>query len=152
MSAALSNYLRGRAALALRDTGNMGAQDTVVAIDSVDELDARSDSTATIAMTAIVQHADGSQDAVGLKYNFDMNEFVWNGVMTLAQNLRLFTIEETSKSFTVTRGRYGHGVGLSQRGAEQMANSGWKFDKILKFYYPRREHQNHGHLRPGRPG
>ena len=136
ISAALSNYLRGRAAKTLRDAGYIGAQDTVVFVDSVDELKTSSDSTAKIAMTAVVQYANGSQDAVSFDYSFNLNEFVWNGVMTLAQDLRLFTIEETSKSFTVTRGRYGHGVGLSQRGAQQMANSGWKYDRILNFYYP----------------
>jgi hypothetical protein len=48
-------------------------------------------------MTAVVQYANGSQDAVSFDYSFNLNEFVWNGVMTLAQDLRLFTIEETSK-------------------------------------------------------
>ncbi len=38
IGAALSNYLRGRAANSLRDAGYIGAQDTVVFIDSVDEL------------------------------------------------------------------------------------------------------------------
>ena len=29
----------------------------------------------------------------------------------------------------------GHGVGLSQYGAESYAKSGWKYDQILKHYY-----------------
>ena len=32
--------------------------------------------------------------------------------------------------------RYGHGVGMSQRGAQQMAASGSSFSDILSFYYP----------------
>lgn len=30
---------------------------------------------------------------------------------------------------------YGHGVGLCQEGAMQMANRGWKYDKIINYYY-----------------
>ena len=30
---------------------------------------------------------------------------------------------------------YGHGVGMSQYGANAMANSGYKYDEILKYYY-----------------
>ena len=32
--------------------------------------------------------------------------------------------------------RFGLGVGLSQRGAQQMANEGFSYDQILEFYYP----------------
>ena len=30
---------------------------------------------------------------------------------------------------------YGHGVGMSQYGANSMANKGSKYDEILKHYY-----------------
>lgn len=30
---------------------------------------------------------------------------------------------------------YGHGVGLCQEGAMQMASKGWKYDKIINYYY-----------------
>jgi len=30
---------------------------------------------------------------------------------------------------------YGHGVGLCQEGAMQMASRGWKYDRIIKYYY-----------------
>ena len=33
-----------------------------------------------------------------------------------------------------TRG-YGHGVGMSQTGANAYAKSGWNYEKILKHYY-----------------
>ncbi|HEY9849646.1 MAG TPA: SpoIID/LytB domain-containing protein [Leptolyngbyaceae cyanobacterium] len=33
-------------------------------------------------------------------------------------------------------GGFGHGVGLSQFGAYQLANLGWSSEQILKFYYP----------------
>ncbi|MDR1674315.1 MAG: stage II sporulation protein D [Oscillospiraceae bacterium] len=40
-----------------------------------------------------------------------------------------------NKVFTVTTRGYGHGVGMSQYGANFMANSGILYDEILKHYY-----------------
>lgn len=44
-----------------------------------------------------------------------------------------FTMTDVGVLFT-TRG-YGHGVGMSQYGANGMANSGYSYDKIIKYYY-----------------
>jgi stage II sporulation protein D len=39
-------------------------------------------------------------------------------------------------SLTTVNGRgFGHGVGLSQYGAKNMADQGWGYDRILGFYY-----------------
>lgn len=49
----------------------------------------------------------------------------------------LLRIEEKEDHFTLKSTRYGHGVGLSQRGAEWMAKTyGWNYEQILRFYYP----------------
>ncbi len=45
-----------------------------------------------------------------------------------------FTISVTNKVIITTRG-YGHGVGMSQYGAEGMARAGYTYDEILKYYY-----------------
>lgn len=45
-----------------------------------------------------------------------------------------FTISITDKVTIITHG-YGHGVGMSQYGAEGMAQEGYTYDKILKYYY-----------------
>lgn len=42
---------------------------------------------------------------------------------------------EDGKAVFVTRG-YGHGVGMSQYGANGMAKEGYKYDQILSHYYP----------------
>ena len=42
----------------------------------------------------------------------------------------------TKGRFVFTVYGYGHGVGMSQMGAIAMANSGKKYDEILKHYYP----------------
>jgi SpoIID/LytB domain protein len=38
--------------------------------------------------------------------------------------------------YILRHARYGHGAGMSQRGAQQMANENIKYDKILAFYFP----------------
>ena len=45
-----------------------------------------------------------------------------------------FEISVNDKVIITTKG-YGHGVGMSQYGAEGMARAGYKYDEILKYYY-----------------
>ena len=64
------------------------------------------------------------EQAMGLSINVYQNE--------------LLTITDIGSAFMIESRRYGHGVGMSQRGAEQMARKyGMTFDEILAFYYPR---------------
>ena len=59
------------------------------------------------------------------------------GLSVSGANNEIITLKEDETSFTLTAGRYGHGVGLSQRGAQQMAREGEKtFREILSFYFP----------------
>ncbi len=58
---------------------------------------------------------------------------------TVVTNLKLksnhFTIKlENNKIYITTKG-YGHGVGMSQYGAQAMALKGYTYDEILKYYY-----------------
>ena len=46
-----------------------------------------------------------------------------------------FTIELKGNYVTITTKGYGHGVGMSQYGALGMAQKGYKYDEILKYYY-----------------
>ncbi|NMD39017.1 MAG: SH3 domain-containing protein, partial [Christensenellaceae bacterium] len=48
----------------------------------------------------------------------------------------LISIEENKNEFIIMSRRYGHGIGMSQRGAEQMAKEGLSYNNILSFYYP----------------
>lgn len=47
----------------------------------------------------------------------------------------LWSVEKQDEGFRITVGRWGHGIGLSQRGAQQMAKMGYTYDQILGFYY-----------------
>ena len=46
-----------------------------------------------------------------------------------------FDIEVNGDKVIITTRGYGHGVGMSQYGANGMANAGYTYDKILKYYY-----------------
>jgi stage II sporulation protein D len=46
-----------------------------------------------------------------------------------------FEVSFSNKTFNFTVKGYGHGVGLSQYGADYMARQGKKWDEILKWYY-----------------
>lgn len=44
-------------------------------------------------------------------------------------------IQEDNKTITITSKGFGHGVGMSQYGAQELALKGYKYDEILKYYY-----------------
>jgi stage II sporulation protein D len=46
-----------------------------------------------------------------------------------------FTIKQDGINILITTKGYGHGVGMSQYGAEGMAKQGYSYDEILKHYY-----------------
>ncbi len=58
------------------------------------------------------------------------------GLSVSGADNEIVTLKEDEASFTLTAGRFGHGVGLSQRGAQQMARNEKTFSEILSFYYP----------------
>lgn len=46
------------------------------------------------------------------------------------------SVENNSDSFTINGKGFGHGVGMSQQGANNRANDGQTYKEILDFYYP----------------
>lgn len=50
-----------------------------------------------------------------------------------------FQAKNNGKSITFTGKGWGHGVGLCQYGAQSMAEKGFKWAEILKYYYPKIE-------------
>ena len=48
-----------------------------------------------------------------------------------------FTIEkEKGQSYVLYGGGYGHGIGMSQYGADGMASRGSTYKEILEYYFP----------------
>lgn len=54
-------------------------------------------------------------------------------------SVRIFIMGEEPTYFTLAKVRFGHGVGLSQRGTQQQANQGRNYETILDFYFPNSE-------------
>ena len=74
------------------------------------------------------------QAAVTLDY-FNQIEGLCAMSINVLKNETL-AVTDTGSGFKLTARRFGHGVGMSQRGAQQMANEGFTYDQILDFYYP----------------
>ena len=47
-----------------------------------------------------------------------------------------FTIEKSGEMFVIEGGGYGHGIGMSQNGANEMAKQGKGYQEILGLFYP----------------
>ncbi|MBR6786751.1 MAG: SH3 domain-containing protein [Clostridia bacterium] len=57
------------------------------------------------------------------------------GMSINGDNNELWTVKETATGFAIQARRFGHGTGLSQRGAMKMGEMGYSFDEILAFYF-----------------
>ncbi len=57
------------------------------------------------------------------------------GMSINASQNELWSVEKNGANFTLKARRYGHGIGMSQRGAMQMGALGYTYDQILGFYY-----------------
>ena len=77
---------------------------------------------------------------LGLSYSdkikINGNTFT-GGQMIDKLNLRssFFEITKDGENVVINTKGYGHGVGMSQYGAEGMARAGYTYDQILKYYY-----------------
>ncbi len=59
------------------------------------------------------------------------------GLSVYGADNELITLTETASHFVLESRRYGHGVGMSQRGAQWMAGKyGKTYEEIMAFYYP----------------
>lgn len=47
-----------------------------------------------------------------------------------------FSLEKIGDSYIISGGGYGHGIGMSQNGANELAKSGKDYKQILVFFYP----------------
>jgi stage II sporulation protein D len=56
-----------------------------------------------------------------------------------------FVIEKTDGNhYNITGGGYGHGIGMSQTAANEMAKSGMTYQEILSYFYKNTELANIG--------
>jgi peptidoglycan hydrolase-like amidase/uncharacterized protein YgiM (DUF1202 family) len=70
---------------------------------------------------------------VSVSFSFD--EMVTAGLYQ-SELLKIYYAAPANGGWYLYHARYGHGVGMSQRGAQYMANIGKTYREILSFYYP----------------
>ncbi|MCM1052915.1 MAG: stage II sporulation protein D [Ruminococcus sp.] len=70
--------------------------------------------------------------------NITIDNNIYDGVkfrMTLGLRSTDFELQLNEDNVTITTRGYGHGVGMSQYGANEYAKSGWNYNSILTHYY-----------------
>ena len=72
-----------------------------------------------------------TETAVGL--SFSVEKLKSSGVFS--GSYRIYWGEETDRGYAVHFCRFGHGVGLSQMGADGFAQQGWSYRRIVGFYF-----------------
>ena len=77
--------------------------------------------TGMIDLTVTCDIFSELESALGMSINATQNE--------------LWSVETSGSNFILKAARFGHGVGMSQRGAMQMGSLGYTYDQILGFYY-----------------
>ena len=75
----------------------------------------------TVELTVTCDIFGELESALGMSINASQNE--------------LWSVEPSGGNFVLKAARFGHGVGMSQRGAMQMGSLGYTYDQILGFYY-----------------
>ncbi len=84
---------------------------------------------------------DASGKSVSAQVSADVDTYggleSWYSLSLNSSSNEVVSVEETDSAFNVVFRRWGHGVGLSQRGAQVMAaNYGMSVKEILEFYFP----------------
>jgi stage II sporulation protein D len=109
-----------------------------IAVKSIDDIivnynDSGRLQTGTLIVTVeAVRVSDGSKETVQETVSLTKN----NARSILNTYSLLFQVEGKGDAFVLNGGGYGHGVGMSQYGAQQMAREGFSYKEILEFYYP----------------
>ena len=110
----------------------------VTACDSRYAAPSRAFRAVTFQMNATVA-APGEQPRTG-SISVDVPTYggleTWYDLGINSENNETVWINDAGSAFEITFRRSGHGVGLSQRGAQAMARDGKSCAEILEFYYP----------------
>ena len=147
LNASLQSALAEGIVAQLAASGVVAASDGVT-IDRIESVTARNPrfsapsrlyQTLTFSVRATVIDANG-QTASGVA-SVDVPTYggleSWYSLSINSGNNETVWVDETDDAFYVRFRRYGHGVGMSQRGAQVMARDhGWTAAQILMFYYP----------------
>ena len=79
--------------------------------------------------------AEGHKVTVTLDYATLQEKFASSSSYLKYHNILSVRESAGVEQLVLTARRYGHGIGMSQRGAQQMAYEDWTYTEILDFYY-----------------
>ena len=87
--------------------------------------------------TASTQNSAGSSATATVTVTCDIFDELESLLSMGIQSLdnELWSVSKSGSNFVLEARRYGHGMGMSQRGAMYMAKLGYTYDQILGFYY-----------------
>lgn len=74
-------------------------------------------------------------DTVDMTISFPVSKMLTMGIFTKS-NYKIYWGQQKNNTYEIYHVRFGHGVGLSQCGANYRAKQGQTYTEILKFYYP----------------
>ncbi len=78
---------------------------------------------------------EGHKVTVTLNYSALQEAFASSSSYLKYHNILSVSESASGEQIILAASRYGHGIGMSQRGAQQMAYEGWVYTDILEFYY-----------------
>ncbi len=96
---------------------------------------------------ALELQISGTENSVVISTEYDIRSALGSSIYTIVkqdgttiQGMSLlpsafFEIAKIDEGYEITGGGYGHGVGLSQNGANEMAKLGMTYSEILTFFY-----------------
>lgn len=84
---------------------------------------------------AVTANCDGQSKSGTLTFDIFSELEGKLGMSINGDNNELWSVEETATAFYIKARRFGHGTGLSQRGAMMMGEMGYTCDEILAFYF-----------------
>lgn len=88
-------------------------------------------------LTAATKNSAGSSATATVTVTCDIFDELESLLSMGIQSLdnELWSVSRSGSNFVLEARRYGHGMGMSQRGAMYMAKLGYTYDQILGFYY-----------------
>lgn len=88
-------------------------------------------------LTAATKNSAGSSATATVTVTCDIFDELESLLSMGIQSLdnELWSVSKSGSNFVLEARRYGHGMGMSQRGAMYMAKLGYTYDQILGFYY-----------------
>ncbi len=89
------------------------------------------------ALTASTRNASGGIETVSVTVTCNIFTELESmlGMSIQSSSNELWSVRKSGNDFVLEARRYGHGLGMSQRGAMYMGKQGYSYDSILGFYY-----------------